>query len=698
MDNYDICINYTEIVAGTSNRLNPVYVEAAKNISENTTKGLAYLKNFITSIENIANKDNVKDERISKTKGNIKSFKSHDDVKFAIEFLSKNLKEVSTVRELNTIYNELVKCQPQYTEAYQKNIRLAILEYENALYLLVTGLAMMMSTQIEVVQNGYQIKIQKKFLSTLGTTGKTITQMAKQLSAKDHDKYLQAIIDAKDDVGVNTTIKESVTFMESSVTDTLALIGVLWDNTKYIGRTIKNVTTAVKNSIFGVVPLIRSVLYLRYKKKADTIVALEQQVDFINKNIEQLNNIKDMDPAKKAEVIKKQKAYVEAYRKKAEKLRAQLIEGEKEAATAIKQEDPEMKKTDDNDGDFVLEGVSVESLFTEASNRSISDRRNKEMIKIIKDPNKIRQRVNKRNSKIGLKQKSLELSAVDKKETAIKEKVFIDKSTLKSITDEFHKATVKPTIRLTPKPVAKDNNITASKFAGRGYWPKDKDYPRYKNNDMYMLAQLNFDELPHIPGFPTKGILQFFVVDNEFFISKDLFSPSMVVYHEKIDMNNIDDTERPNFTSIEYSPIPKVFYLTGEIKEMHPCDIYSYKFDNAFLPIFNKHFEVHASKISDINKLFTSDSKDPLQDIWEELVHNPENESWGCRIGGYPNFTQADPRDYNKKLENLDELLLQIDSENGILWGDCGIANMFINKNKLDKLNFKEVFFTWDCC
>ena len=38
--------------------------------------------------------------------------------------------------------------------------------------------------------------------------------------------------------------------------------------------------------------------------------------------------------------------------------------------------------------------------------------------------------------------------------------------------------------------------------------------------------------------------------------------------------------------------------------------------------------------------------------------------------------------------------------ENGcsILWGDCGVANFFISRTDLEKLDFSRVLYNWDCC
>ena len=38
------------------------------------------------------------------------------------------------------------------------------------------------------------------------------------------------------------------------------------------------------------------------------------------------------------------------------------------------------------------------------------------------------------------------------------------------------------------------------------------------------------------------------------------------------------------------------------------------------------------------------------------------------------------------------------DEAAGILWGDVGVANFFILPQNLEKKDFSNVLYTWDCC
>ena len=63
---------------------------------------------------------------------------------------------------------------------------------------------------------------------------------------------------------------------------------------------------------------------------------------------------------------------------------------------------------------------------------------------------------------------------------------------------------------------------------------------------------------------------------------------------------------------------------------------------------------------------------------------------------GYAHFTQEDPR-YNKKYEEYDTLLFQINSSQYVMWGDVGIGNFFIPKKSLLEKDFSKVLYNWDC-
>jgi uncharacterized protein YwqG len=225
----------------------------------------------------------------------------------------------------------------------------------------------------------------------------------------------------------------------------------------------------------------------------------------------------------------------------------------------------------------------------------------------------------------------------------------------------------KPIPCISLKTGAGQTSMTGSKFGGYPYLPKDFEYPTdSKGRPLKLLAQLNFADLPHLDHFPTEGILQFFVLFNwecgvnyENLTKQDTFR---VVYHKVVVSENLQQDTFPTLTPIDDAEFPfqGEFAVTGTIEQ--------------------------------------------------DRFHNSEDEtmeeSIDCgrhKIGGYPFFTQYDPRVQDERLSKYDTLLFQMDSEtdgdNGykIIWGDCGVANFFISLENLKKCDFSDVMYTMDC-
>lgn len=370
--------NYVELVLGVESsrdRYTPQYMEGVNYLKE-ATGTIESLKKFLNSIERIANTSQVKDERISKSRGDLKSMEAHKSIDEAISFIKDNkLTAIVPFKELTIIHDKLIENTNLYKAGYDQEIPIMKLEYENAVYLLITGLAMILSAEVEFKGYGSQFKVVRKKSKTGGVLYDTIKKMAKELNQKSHSGYLKMLVEAAIKEKVKPSpVKESAIY-EANL-PAASDVAIILDNIKAIGKGGMKIFNRIKASIFGIVPLIRSCIYLRYKKKADSIQALETQTAYIRQNIEILKNKKTMDPKTKAEIIKKQEAIANAYMKKAEKLRAELCEGEADAAQAAKEDKGDVQisapKTsssssssdkkddanpDDNNSDFVLEAV-----------------------------------------------------------------------------------------------------------------------------------------------------------------------------------------------------------------------------------------------------------------------------------------------------------------------------------------------------
>lgn len=350
MREYDIVTNPIELFAGTTNTTSPVYTEAVKTIENKSAKSMGYIKNFMTSIEKVSS--GMRDEKVSSSKGNVANFSGYKNIKAGLDFLTTNIPSQAIVKDLKDILRALETNRTQYIDGYSKQVRIIILEYEASLYMLVSGISFALANCTDIQQTGTKVTVVKKAGWDKGIITKTINELGRELNTKDHRNYLENLLKAKDIAKVSTKV-ESVSFTEATVGDTMELVKALYSGAGKAAAITTNVFKSVYKSMFGILPLIRSALYLRYKRKADTILALEDQIQFVEMNIDQLKNIKTMDEGKKAEIIKKQQAVIEAYRKKSEKLRAELIETEKDAAVALNDDDSNIKK--DSSDDFILD-------------------------------------------------------------------------------------------------------------------------------------------------------------------------------------------------------------------------------------------------------------------------------------------------------------------------------------------------------
>ena len=108
--------------------------------------------------------------------------------------------------------------------------------------------------------------------------------------------------------------------------------------------------------------------------------------------------------------------------------------------------------------------------------------------------------------------------------------------------NEYVKDTEKEVIHITFKD--KERDQTSSKLGGIPYWDGVKAYPE----NMIFLAQINFEEVPQNELLPEKGILQFFLENDDSF-TYGLFSESngfQVIYYDNI----IEPVEPPVSVSL----------------------------------------------------------------------------------------------------------------------------------------------------
>ena len=241
--------------------------------------------------------------------------------------------------------------------------------------------------------------------------------------------------------------------------------------------------------------------------------------------------------------------------------------------------------------------------------------------------------------------------------------------------------------------------ITDSKVMGLPYVPKGAEIPQTANGDkMMMIAQINCDDLQGLADFPEKGILQFFVLNDEDgllgldFDNQTVQDSFRVIYHEKIE-EFYDENELKSI----YNPYNfEESYITNN-KE-------SYKM-NFELTSEKERFEDMFYHIS--RKICKEKGLKQTQEDWlyRKLLNFMQySENYYSQCDGFAFFTQDDPREYNEEYKKFDTVLFQLNSEfdeNTRNWkvciGDAGVINFFINRENLKKKDFSEILYNWDC-
>ena len=249
-----------------------------------------------------------------------------------------------------------------------------------------------------------------------------------------------------------------------------------------------------------------------------------------------------------------------------------------------------------------------------------------------------------------------------------------------------------------------DENLTIfdSKFGGIPYLPKDFEVPCDSSNheQFALLAQINCAELPENNLYPKVGILQFWIGRDDLIGLEDDYK---VVYFE-----NIDNTITKEEVLTKYKPLDPNNY--DQYTPFDPTNAeFGLTFEKGISTITTADYRFENIIISAIHELYPDEEVARLYSDLDEDVHEylyTSVKGLKHAIGGYPNFTQYDPRGYNSEegeQSPYDIMLLQVESEwkkdndVEIIWGDCGVGNFFISEENLKNRNFEDVLYNWDC-
>ncbi len=260
-------------------------------------------------------------------------------------------------------------------------------------------------------------------------------------------------------------------------------------------------------------------------------------------------------------------------------------------------------------------------------------------------------------------------------------------------------ASVRPYIKITPIP-ARDTTLFESKFGGYPYLPLGTEYPKdSEGKEMGLLAQINFAEVPPLDPLPRQGILQFYISYGEStdgMFGLDYHRPTEQIDWRLLWFPDVTHDEAALITDFSflfarataYYNTPEIYFASAPTLRMmfelnqHPLVAFTYEFAK-LIPRANSQGS------------WSEQFSDEELDAWDEYAATSETLHKGHRLGGYATFTQYDPRLETNPAPTL--MLLQIESDQYFLWGDNGIAHLFISPEDLTARDFSRVCYQWDC-
>ena len=219
-----------------------------------------------------------------------------------------------------------------------------------------------------------------------------------------------------------------------------------------------------------------------------------------------------------------------------------------------------------------------------------------------------------------------------------------------------------PAVHLTAA-AEKPSSPLDSMFWGECYLPQGEQIPQTPDGEpMRLLAQLNFAQIPVLPGFPSQGLLQFWLDDNA-----DHFEAKIDDYQTMRELYAIRFYPQPDLALQQKEappqgpgllPLMNLPQLAGKMafqaaEEIATIDL------SAGNGNFTDYGYAEAAKALTPKILRKSGFNLELEDVTDEFCWQFGN--WGCKLGGHPALRQGDIRYNMPELQPYTTLLFQYD-------------------------------------
>lgn len=276
-----------------------------------------------------------------------------------------------------------------------------------------------------------------------------------------------------------------------------------------------------------------------------------------------------------------------------------------------------------------------------------------------------------------------------------------------AVYDELKAAHNKEVIYIKAEKVD-DLSLEESKFGGFPFVPLGGAIPtNAEGSQLALLAQINCAQLPENNMYPSDGWLQIWCLEDEMYgFCSDTIQPETnqkVLYIPAGTQGEPLERVEAMYQPYGNEECPLWFVdEQGAIWGMrlsftHGQQGITYsdgRFRDLFLDRWNKRYPEQA----------VENFYDLPDEIFENMVDSHDGPDCAHQLGGYPYFTQYDPRyEFDSaELAKYTEVLFQIDSQFDtkwdLCWGDAGVRNFFISRENLEALDFSDLLYNFDCC
>ena len=221
----------------------------------------------------------------------------------------------------------------------------------------------------------------------------------------------------------------------------------------------------------------------------------------------------------------------------------------------------------------------------------------------------------------------------------------------------------------------------ASQLGGWPWWPEGQPWPATPDGaPLYPLAQVNLEDVPPVPGLPARGLVQFFVEGSTSY-----------------GLDYTGATDSPDGWRVVFWPngpsalaaAPPALPEPDAFPLAHPLRPRALAFlpDTEYVSVSDHRFErLPAPTVGELARHAGVTEGAVLWALDEALAGE------GHKVGGYPLFRQDDPR---SPADDRTLLLLQLDSHDGMMWGDAGLAQFFVAPDGLRPGDASDVRYTW---